>query len=137
MLMRRLLTVILSLVATQAAVAGFEEGDAAYKSGDYVTALREFQSLAKQGDADAQNYLGLMYDKGRGVQEDDVEAVKWFRLAAEQGDASAQYNLGVMYTNGEGVPKDDVTAARWYRLAAALSMDMLSNGERDDSFQIV
>jgi TPR repeat protein len=71
------------------------------------------------------------------VQEDDVEAVKWFRLAAEQGDASAQYNLGVMYTNGEGVPKDDVTAARWYRLAAALSMDMLSNGERDDSFQIV
>ena len=31
--------------------------------------------------------LGLMYDSGEGVPEDDKEAVKWYRLAAEQGNA--------------------------------------------------
>ena len=56
--------------------------------------------LAEQGDAEAQISLGIMYDYGRGVPEDDTEAVKWYRKAAEQGVAKAQYNLGVMYTNG-------------------------------------
>ena len=40
---------------------GFREGLAAYNSGDYATALREFRPLAQQGEAHAQYYLGLMY----------------------------------------------------------------------------
>ena len=62
--------------------------------------VRSVQNLAEQGDAEAQISLGIMYDYGRGVPEDDTEAVKWYRKAAEQGVAKAQYNLGVMYTNG-------------------------------------
>ncbi len=31
--------------------------------------------LAEQGDADAQNNLGVMYDNGLGVIEDDSEAL--------------------------------------------------------------
>ena len=73
---------------------------------------------AEQGDADAQFNLGVMYDIGQGVLQDDAEAVRWYRLAAEQGDATAQYNLGNMYANGEGVLKDAAEAVRWYRLAA-------------------
>ena len=38
-----------------------------------------------------------MYDKGKGVAEEDVEAVKWYRLAAKLGHADAQYSLGYMY----------------------------------------
>jgi len=71
-------------------------GLTAYNSGDYATALREWKPLAEQGDVDAQYNLGLMYDNGRGVPQDDKTAVKWYRLAAEKGDASAQYNLSVM-----------------------------------------
>ena len=35
-----------------------------------------------------------MYDKGRGVEQDDEQAVFWYRKAAEQGNARAQCNLG-------------------------------------------
>jgi len=40
--------------------------------------------LAEQGNADAQFTLGVMYDNGRGVPQDDTEAVRWYRLAADQ-----------------------------------------------------
>ena len=81
--------------------------------------LEETRVLAEQGDAISQYNLGLMYDRGVGVPEDDVEAVRWHRLAAEQGYAIAQYQLGYMYALGEGVPEDDVLAYMWVHLAAA------------------
>ncbi len=96
----------------------FDKGVAAYNSGDYVTALQEWRPLAEQGYADAQYNLGLMYDNGLGVPQDDKEAVKWYRKAADQGDSDAQTNLGQMYRQGLGVPRDDKEAAKWYRLAA-------------------
>ena len=56
----------------------------------YATALRLYRPLAEQGNADAQQALGLIYAKGDGVTQDNAEAVKWFRKAAEQGNGSAQ-----------------------------------------------
>ena len=53
-------------------------------------------------DADAQYSLGILYDNGTGVAQDDTEAAKWFRLAADQGYAKAQNNLGVLYERGHG-----------------------------------
>lgn len=69
-------------------------------------------------DAEAQYQLGLKYNKGEGVSEDDVKAVNWYRKAANQGHAKAQFKLGAMYVNGEGVPEDDAEAVRWFRKAA-------------------
>ena len=46
--------------------ADFNAGVAAYKRGDYATALREWRPLAKQGNANAQFFLGVMYGKGLG-----------------------------------------------------------------------
>jgi TPR repeat protein len=86
--------------------ADFQKGLTAAQSGDYVTALREWTPLAKQGNADAQFNLGLLYKNGWGVPQDDKTAVKWWKLAAEQGDSGAQYNLGFMYYNGKGVPQN-------------------------------
>ena len=63
------------------------------------------RSLSK-GDALAQYNLGVLYRKGRGVPQDDVQARKWYEKAAVQGHAKAQFNLGTLYFNGEGVPKD-------------------------------
>ena len=65
--------------------ADFEKGLTAAQKGDFATALREWTPLAKQGDTDAQFNLGIMYDNGQGVPQDDKIAVKWYRLAAEQG----------------------------------------------------
>ncbi len=50
---------------------------AADQRGDYATALREFRPLAEKGGASAQYNIGIMYDKGRGVPQDDAEAVGW------------------------------------------------------------
>ena len=52
---------------------------------DYATAFREFKSLAEKGAAEAQNILGVMYDKGQGVPQDYVQAYMWLTLAAAQG----------------------------------------------------
>jgi len=65
--------------------------------------FEEWELLAKQGIAEAQYNLGLMYSKGEGVPIDDKEAVKWYRLAAEQRITGAQSNLGLMYEKGQGV----------------------------------
>ena len=119
MLKRILAAVILALMLTGGAAAGpLEDAVAAYKRGDYATALRLWRPLAEQGNAQAQYNIGIMYESGKGVPQDYAEAVKWFRLAAEQGDADAQYNLGVMYGKGQGVPQDYAEAVKWFRLAA-------------------
>ena len=96
----------------------FSDGLAAYRMGDYGAALKLWVTLAEQGDAKAEYGLGVMYDNGDGVTEDDAKAVKWYRKAAELGHAKAQNNLGVMYDNGDGVAEDDVEAVKWYRKAA-------------------
>ncbi len=40
--------------------ADFQAGMDAYNQGDYATAFKEWRPLAEQGDAAAQNNLGLM-----------------------------------------------------------------------------
>jgi TPR repeat protein len=98
--------------------ANFQKGWTAYESGYYSTALREWTPLAKQGFADAQFNLGVMYKNGKGIPQDYKTAVKWYTPAAEQGLVGAQFNLGQMYRLGQGVPQDYTTAAKWYKLAA-------------------
>ena len=104
---------------TTPAWAGLDEGAAAYKRGDYATALREWRPLAEQGNANAQFNLGFMYRNGLGVPQDYAKALQWYRKAAKQGVAEAQYNLGIMYGNGEGVPQDYAQAHMWSNLAAS------------------
>ena len=123
------LTLVLSLGTISAAwSADFEKGFTAYKSGDFATALREFTTLAKQGNAAAQYNLGVMYDEGRGVPENDKTAVKWYRLAAEQGHTKSQSNLGAMYYNGLGVPLDHVYAHMWWNIAASSGIENAVKG---------
>ena len=80
--------------------------------------FNETKKKAEQGDVEAQSLLGVLYDRGKGVEQNHAEANKWYRLAAEQGLAWAQFNLGVSYSKGEGVKQNHTEAAKWYRLAA-------------------
>lgn len=99
--------------------SGFEAGVAAYRRGDYETALKELRPLAEQGNAAAQSDLGVMYEKGQAVPQDYKEAAQWYRKAADQGYAPAQFNLARMYGLGHGVPRDYVYAHMWLSLAVA------------------
>jgi uncharacterized protein len=104
--------------------ADYDKGVAAFRSGDFATALREFRTLAEQGDTVAQFNLGEMYRLGDGVSEDHKRAAGWYTLAAEQGHATAQHRLGVLYFWGLGVIQDYVYAHMWLNIAA-------SNGNED------
>ena len=77
-----------------------------------------YQKAAKQGNANAQYNLGLMYHEGRGIAKNVAKAVAWYQKAADKGNADAQFNLGCMYGNGEGIARDEAEAVRWFRKAA-------------------
>jgi len=82
------------LMGTVAAVAGpWEDGMAAYNRGDYVPASRVFRALAEQGNAKAQNVLGVMFRKGEGVAKNPARAHMWFSFAAKRGEAGARAEL--------------------------------------------
>lgn len=97
------------------AAADLESAKRAYGEKDYATALKEFTSLAEQGNADAEVNLGTMYMRGLGVSRDAEQALKWFRAAAEQGNADGQFLLGAAYL----LPHRDIPEGlKWVRLSA-------------------
>jgi S1-C subfamily serine protease len=73
---------------------------------------------AEQGNADADYYLGLMYQNGNGVKKDYIKAHNWYLKSAQKGRAYAQHNLAYLYANGLGVSKDSAVAAKWFTRAA-------------------
>ncbi|MBA5866221.1 MAG: hypothetical protein GDA67_05920 [Nitrospira sp. CR1.3] len=81
-------------------------------------AVVELRKSAEEGNADAQNKLGMLYSEGRGVPQDYVQAKQWFEKAAEQGHAGAQVNLGTLYFHGHGAPESEQMALSWFRRAA-------------------
>jgi TPR repeat protein len=97
-----------------------EDGEAAYRIGDFAAAMAFLRPLAEQGDAKAQFQLGRMYAFGQGVGRDPAEAIAWYRRAAEQGNADAEYVLAVMVEDGAASsPRDAAEARAWLRQAAA------------------
>jgi len=78
----------------------------------------ELRQLANNGDAKAQDALGIRYYEGDRAPQDYKQAVYWWTKAANQGDAEAQYNLGLCYYNGYGVAQDKKQAVHWWTKAA-------------------
>lgn len=113
--------VVAILLAHPAAGDPFDDGLAAYFSGNYAAALRLWMPLVELGDAKAQNNVGILYENGEGVARDDNEAARLYRLASTKGHADAQLNLGLMYEQGRGVAQDRVRAHMWFSLSAAMS----------------
>lgn len=97
-----------------------ENARIAYFEGDFLTALSTWRPMAEQGDARAQNNLGILYRNGEGLVQDFDQARAWLLRSAAQGHAQAQYSLGIMYDFGYGVPQNYPEALRWYQQAAAL-----------------
>lgn len=111
------------------ASADFNEGVVAYLMGEYDKAFTTMQSLAETADHGyAQYYLGMMYLKGQGAQQDTEKASKWLRASAEKGIPQAQYNLARLYMKGQGVPRDYELAYVWFKTGAAHEHDASANG---------
>jgi TPR repeat protein len=50
---------------------------------------------AEQGFADAQLFLGAMYDNGEGVLQDTIAAHMWLNIAAANGNKGAVKNRDI------------------------------------------
>jgi hypothetical protein len=112
------------LCASLSAGADLASAKRAYEQKDYATAFKEFTSLAEQGNADSQFFLGKMYWMGQGVLKDSDQAIKWFKLSAAQGNAEAQFYLGSFYL----LPHRDIAeGVEWLRLSA-------EQGEQDAQY---
>ena len=76
-----------------ALVTQYQEAIDAFKRKDFKTAYELILPLAKKGFSKAQYSLGMMYEKGKGVDKDSDKAKKWFQFAADQGLAKAQEKI--------------------------------------------
>lgn len=110
-----------------AAIAGQAIGVPTEQRGSLVArglaALRKsngerYRQGAEQGDDESQLKLGLMYESGQGVEQNDEQALYWYRKAAEQENAAAQWLLAGMYEYGRGVIPNIEEAVSWYRQSA-------------------
>ncbi len=99
-----LLTALLSILFTNPVIAqGYKDGTRAYRTGDYVKALRILRPLAYNGHTKAQGTLGWMYEAGRGLRRDYIMAFVWYDLAVQNGHRTAHRNR----YNAEAMLNDD------------------------------
>ena len=77
---------------------------------NYRKAYEWFLRAAKQGLAEAQFSVGIMYSLGRGASRDDRLAEKWFLKSANQNNSYAQAALGILYEGKKNYPE----ALKWY-----------------------
>jgi TPR repeat protein len=113
------LSALFAILVNSSAVAGFDEGIAAYQANNMPLAYKEFLAAAEEGHSDSQFNVGLMYERGIGIGQDEKEAIVWYRKSAMQGNALAQFNLAVLYEHGRGTAVDFAQANEWYRKASA------------------
>jgi len=62
-----------------------QDGFDAYDREDYKAAHKLLFPLAKQGNASAQNILGVIYNNGQGVPQDYVLAYMWLNICGSTG----------------------------------------------------
>lgn len=91
----------------------------------YQTALAVWLPEAQAGSAEAQYFVGQIYERGLGLDPDYPKAAGWYRRAADQGHAEAQTSLAYLYEMGLGVARDPAAALNLYRAAAGLAADLI------------
>ena len=114
-----------------AAEGDWDRAKTAHERGDYATELSIIRPLAEKGYAFAQFNLGVLYDEGKGVSQDDAMALKWYQRAADQGLSQAQVNLAIMYENGQGMAPNLQRAYFWYTLADEQGDGRAIQGKRE------
>ncbi len=88
----------------------FLVGANAYLDGDFSLALEFLYPLAEKGVPYAQYYMGEIFDRGLGINQNPQAAVKWFKAAYKNGVSRAGHNLAYIYYTGSAGFVDHETA---------------------------
>lgn len=96
-----------------------EHGRDLMEAGRFAEAREVFAPMARSGNADAEELIGVMYALGLGVERDPERAFEWYLRSAMKGHPGAQSGVGWYYELGLGMPAPDlVRAYMWYTLSA-------------------
>lgn len=85
---------------------------------DVVAAAEWFKEAAENGHVEAMAELGLCYELGCGLAQNDEEALDWYTQAANLGHVTSKYSVGEAFEEARGVPQSDEEACLWYYRAA-------------------
>jgi len=119
----RIFTVMATLTLPTSGYANpFEAGLNAMEREHYATAFRAWKDLAEDGEAEAQNNIGYLYERGYGVKQSYTRAIEWYKKAAAQKSPEAIYNLGMLAFEGYGMRQDYLSARRYFIEAAELDL---------------
>lgn len=81
-------------------------------------AFLRLSKLAHDGkNSRAQVSMGILYEEGKLVEQDDKKAFDYYSMAARNGSTGAMNNIGNFYLHGKGVEKDYDKAFAWYKMA--------------------
>ena len=80
-------------------------------------ALDLIQKAIDNGNAEAMNHLGIMYNRGDIIKRDNSKAFELVSKAADAGYIIAQYNKGCMLLDGVGVEKNKKLGKKWLEFA--------------------
>ena len=83
-----------------------------------LATVSQLEEKAKEGDPNAQLFLGIKQLSGADVPRDEARGAALISEAAASGSAPAQYRLGALYEQGVGVDQDYAEAKSWYEMAA-------------------
>jgi TPR repeat protein len=83
-----------------------------------ATAARWYKRAADLGSPQGILYLGVMYEQGKGVEQNDATAVALYRQAANLGHSFGMHNLGGMLDRGKGVERRDPEQAAEFIMRA-------------------
>lgn len=83
-----------------------------------MASISELTLKADNGDAEAQNQLGMKFENGSGVQKDASLAAKYYKLSADQNHVFGSYNYARCLEKGIGTKRDLKQCQRYYKFAA-------------------
>lgn len=89
----------------------------AVADGDWPLSYKLMNELASEGFADAEHFMGWLYEQGIEVPQSDEKAFHWWSISAPKGVKESENALGGMYQEGRGTEKDLEKAYYWYSLA--------------------
>jgi TPR repeat protein len=84
-----------------------------------VAQLPNVESNSQGSQAQAQYWIAMMYEHGRGIEKSHEKAIQFLQMAAKNGNYPAQFDLGSLYNDGSGgLPMDKAIACQWFEKAA-------------------
>ncbi|PKC74018.1 kinase-like protein [Rhizophagus irregularis] len=84
----------------------------------YLDKINHWYKKAAENDSSALYDLGMCYEFGKGVYQNEIRAFEFYKKSADQGFNDAQCKLGYCYDHGIGVDINKEKAFEFYKLAA-------------------